>query len=272
MEKIPTRIIGLLSQVYSVRYTQAEVDSLFLYAGAPEDVPLGSKSTKIQEWLRAINKQSEEPLKVLGVILEDFMERSKPRTAPWDSVGHENWQGIDEDQQKIRETLAADGISYLRGGELCTPGATPTHSLLEITTKNGLATVEIEIQRAISRVEDDPHAAVHYAGNVLEAALKAYLDSKGREYGGSDGLAELWRLAAEQIGLRPAEWDSKDLKKIASGLNSIVDGVAHLRNNKSGAHGKSEEQARSFIVKPRHARLAIHAAHSVAAYVLELID
>lgn len=272
MEKIPTRLIGLLSQVYAFRYTQAEIDSLFLYAGAPESVPPGSKSTKVQEWLRAINKQSEEPLKVLGTILEDFMERSKPRIVSWDSREDDYWLGIEEDQQKIRETLSGDGLSYVRGGRLSKSGATPTHSLLQIAKKNGLATVEIEIQRAISRVEDDPHAAVHYAGNVLEAALKAYLDSKGCAYNGSDGLAELWRLTAEQMGLRPAEWDSKDLKKIASGLNSIVDGVAHLRNNKSGAHGKSEEQARSFTVKPRHARLAIHAAHSVATYVLELID
>ncbi|WP_081432831.1 abortive infection family protein [Acidiphilium cryptum] len=63
-------------------------------------------------------------------------------------------------------------------------------------------------------------------------------------------LAELWKIATEQIGLRPVDWDNKDLKKIASGLNNIVDGIAHLRNAKSGAHGKSEEQRRSITIKP----------------------
>lgn len=118
----------------------------------------------------------------------------------------------------------------------------------------------------------DPYAAAHYAGNVLEASLKAYLDHKNIQYSAGDGLADLWRASTKQMGLRPADLDSKDLKKIASGLNSIVDGIMHLRNKKSGAHGKSQEQARNYIVKPRHARLAIHASHTVAAYVLELIE
>lgn len=121
-------------------------------------------------------------------------------------------------------------------------------------------------------IEQDPHAAAQYAGNVLEATLKAYLDHRQTTYKSSDALADLWKLAAAQIGLRAADWDNKDLKKIASGLHSIVDGITHLRNTKSSAHGRSEEQRQNINIKPRHARLAIHSAHTVAAYVLELID
>lgn len=272
MDKIPTSVVGLLSQIFPDRYTQAEIDSLFLFAGAPEPIPDGSKATKVQAWLRQINKLSDEPLRIFGAILDDFMEKAVPTNTFWLSSGDDHAAKLEQEKTKIKETLAREGLAYVRGGNIVRAGTTSTLSLEEAVKKHGLASVDVEIQRALAQIEKDPHAAAHYAGNVLEAALKAYLDHKGKPYGSGDALAELWKSSAEQIGLRPVDWDSKDLKKIASGLNSIVDGIMHLRNTKSGAHGKSEEQTRNFTIKPRHARLAIHASHTVAGYVLELID
>jgi len=270
-DRIPTSIIGLLSQVFPDRYTQSAIDSLFLFAGAGEPIPEGNKSTKVQSWLRQINSTSAAPLTVLGAILDDFLEKDGPGSTFWLSSDIDHVAKLQAEKIQIRETLAREGLTYVRGGNIVKGGAVPTLSLDESVKRHGLKSVDIEIQRALSQIEHDPHAAAQYAGNVLEASLKAYLDHKGKVYEEKDTLSELWKAAAEQIGLRPIDWDNKDLKKIASGLNSIVDGVAHLRNSKSGAHGKSEEQIRSINIKPRHARLAIHAAHTVAAYVLELI-
>ena len=271
-DRIPTSIIGLLSQIFPDRYTQAEIDLPFLFSGASEPIPDGSKATKVQSWLRQINSTSAEPLKMLGAILDDFLEKQIPGNAFWRlSSGDDPVANLEAEKLRIRDTLAREGLTYVRGGNIVKGGAVSTLSLDESVKKHGFKSVDIEIQRALAQIEQDPHAAAQYAGNVLEASLKAYLDHKGKVYGNGDTLAELWKVAAEQIGLRPVDWDNKDLKKIASGLNNIVDGIAHLRNAKSGAHGKSEEQRRSITIKPRHARLAIHAAHTVSAYVLELI-
>ena len=270
-DKIPTAIIGLLSQIFPDRYTQATIDSLFLAAGAPEPIPEGSKPTKVQAWLRQTNVKVSEPLKVLGLILDDFMEMQVDKKPFW-SPQTDYASILETEKDRVRETLARDGLTYLRGGAITKGGAVATVSLDESVKKHGLLSVDIEIKRAFSIIEHDPHAAAQYAGNVLEATLKAYLDHKQVAYKSNDALAELWKLAAAQIGLRAADWDNKDLKKIASGLHSIVDGIAHLRNTKSGAHGRSEEQHHSINIKPRHARLAIHSAHTVAAYVLELIE
>jgi hypothetical protein len=73
LDKIPTSLIGLLSRVIPARYTASQIDSLFLSAGAPEAVPEGSKQTKVQNWLRKINLESAEPLRILGKIVDDFM-------------------------------------------------------------------------------------------------------------------------------------------------------------------------------------------------------
>jgi hypothetical protein len=272
MASIPTSVIGLLCQILPERYTAAEIESLFLYAGAPESVPDLTKSKKVQAWLRQTNMSVADPLKVLGVILEDFMQRKVSSRSFWDNTSDDDVEKLKVEKGKIREALSQEGLSLGAGGRILKSGSTSTLSLEANVKKHGLASVDIEIQRALAQIESDPHAAAQYAGNVLEASLKAYLDHKGKIYTAKDGLAELWRDAAGVMGLRPVDWDDKDLKKIASGLNNIVDGIMHLRNKKSGAHGKSEEETRTIAIRPRHARLAIHASHTVAAYVLELIE
>src|SRR5690554_5415241 len=82
-DRIPTAIIGLLSQIFPDRYTQAGIDSLFLTAGAPEPIPEGSKATKVQAWLRQTNAVLPEPIKVLGLILDDFMEMQVDSRQVW---------------------------------------------------------------------------------------------------------------------------------------------------------------------------------------------
>jgi len=272
--RIPAATIGVLSKILPERYSHSGLNGLFLTASAPENIPDGNKENKVTTWLRAINTECADPLIVLGHIIEDVMEKEPDTSSGWglqDKV--ELARKLKEDQEKIAQTLAKDGLSYSRGGHVTKGGATPTLSLQEDVSKRGLAAVDIEIKRALRNVESDPMTAVHNAGSVLEATLKAYLGHYKVEYKeDSDKLSILWQKVVEHIGIHPKELDDKDLKKIASGLYSIVDGTMHLRNKKSAAHGKSEAQMKQNTIRPRHARLAIHAAHTVSAYVLELLE
>lgn len=271
-EKIPVSIIGLLSNLMPNRYTHADINSLFLTAGAPDIVPDGSKPVKVQAWLREVNKSSPEPLKVLGGILDDYMAKDISSKGFWDTSNDQYQIELEAEKAKIRESLAQSGLSFSPGGMITKGGAVPTLSLDESVKKHGLKSIEVEIKRGLSLIESDPAAAAQFAGNVLEATLKAYLSNKSVVYKDGYTLSELWKLAAAEMKLKASDYDNNDLRKIVSGLHSIVDGIAHLRNAKSGAHGKSEEQWANIVVKPRHARLALHSAHTVAAYVLELIE
>jgi len=145
-------------------------------------------------------------------------------------------------------------------------------SLQDRVNNGGLEAIGIEMDRALKMVNDDPNAAVHYAGNILEASLKAYLQNKSIPFNDETAtLSDLWPLVRSDIGLNPKDLENKDLKKIASGLNSIVDGTMYLRNKKSGAHGRTEEQTRKIALRPRHARLVVHSAHTLSMYVLECL-
>ncbi len=272
--KIPASIISLLSEILPNYYTHDGLNGLFLTASAPDNIPEGSKPVKVTTWLRLINNKCKEPLEVLGNLLADFMDREMYNQNRYSFGGDEDENKRNEAREKIVQSLAKDGLRYSRGGHITKGCSVVTTSLQQSVAKLGLSAVEIEIKRALANVENDPLAATHNAGCVLEASLKAYLThhcvpSYKEE---SDTLSDLWQQVVKHIGIDPKKLDDKDLKKIASGLFSIVDGTMYLRNKKSAAHGKSEEQLRQNTIRPCDARLAIHAAHTISAYILEFIE
>jgi hypothetical protein len=106
MEKIPTSLIGLLSRIIPARYTASEIESMFLYAGAPEAVPEGSKSTKVQNWLRKANMESAEPLKILGKIIDEFMVNAIPANPYWNNSDTDPEVKLKEEKAAILEALS----------------------------------------------------------------------------------------------------------------------------------------------------------------------
>ncbi|WP_018000177.1 abortive infection family protein [Paracoccus sp. N5] len=274
-EKIPSPLIGILGDIFSEFYTHAEINRVFTYADAPGDPPDGNKIQKTVDWLRRVNKQSGAPLLVLGFLLEGILEKEPFDTAdaaPWDQDEPEWSVKLRKDQERIHSMLGKVGLLYSIGGHIGVSSGTATATLREMIDAGGLGAIQIEMDRALKQVESDPNAAAHYAGNILEATLKAYLIKKCIPFNDqADTLNRLWELVRDSIGINPKDLESKDLKKIASGLNSIVDGTMYLRNKKSGAHGRTEEQFEANALRPRHARLVIHSAHTLAAYVLECL-
>ena len=53
---------------------------------------------------------------------------------------------------------------------------------------------------------------------------------------------------------------------ILGGLSSIVDGVGALRTHAGSAHGRGKK---GYEIQPRHARLAVYAAHTLVLFALE---
>lgn len=127
--------------------------------------------------------------------------------------------------------------------------------------------IEIEYERAYKSIESDPPAALTAACAILESVCKCYLEDEGLTLPNKQVLGTLWPEVANQLGLSPKSVADDDLKRILQGLFSIGDGVAALRTHQGSAHGKSE--AKSYKLEPRHARLAVHAAHTMAMFVLE---
>jgi hypothetical protein len=131
---------------------------------------------------------------------------------------------------------------------------------------DGLSAVEVEYQRAYTTIGSDPGAAITASCAILEAVCKHYLDTKNIPLPNKQTIGPLWTEAAKHLGLSPGQVADDDLKRILSGLFSIADGVGALRTHEGSAHGHANK---SYKLEARHARLAVHAAHTMAVFVLE---
>lgn len=261
---IPTPVIAACIEVLS-QLSHTTLDNLFMHAGAPGLAPEGSKPVKIQAWLRRVNSdEAVDPLKVLGLLIESTMEKEPPPPPPFSDLPAPTET---EDQQKINKALTRYDLRYARGGKVVTGSvASPSRALEDFIRDLDIPAVDQEFIRALTNVDVSPREAVSAASNILESICKVYISECDLETPAKQDLKSVWTLVRKDLGFDPSLVEDSDLRTILSGLISVVEGIGALRTHASSAHGAGAKQ---YKLEPRHARLAVHSAHTVALFVLE---
>ena len=251
-DRLPAPVIHTAAHVLIAQhYSHRQIDNLFLRCGAPGPPPPGNLIEKVTTWLR----NAPEPYRLLGAVLENFMEVQTENT---------EWLGR---REEMTRALASQGLAYGPGGHIL-GGATgaPSQSLDTIIRDRDLPAVRTEFDRALATVERDPPAAVTAACAIVESLCKVYIAENGLALPSDQAIRPLWRIVQEHLGLGPRSAVTDDLRQILGGLATVLNGVGDLRTHAGNAHGRGPQ---AFIVEPRHARLAVHAAHTLVNFVLE---
>lgn len=255
--KIPPALIGTVAPLLAAAYTHAQIDSLFHASGFPGEPPEGNKVHKCQDWMRRANRDIDDALPLLGRLLAEYLDSPNEFHA--------------EGQQQVLAAFGREGLSYQRGGFLLGDSLTgPSKTLAERLRSEGIDVLQREYDRAYDQIQRDPHAALTAACAILESVCTYVLEAENNTLPKDRSLKPLWNAVAGQLGLSPGNITDDDLKRILSGLFSIADGVAALRTHEGSAHGRSAKS--SYRITARHARLAVHAAHTLAHFVLETWD
>ena len=262
---IPAAVISVCADIMARRETHATLDSLFMYAGALGEPPEGSKHAKALEWMRQINRTvSLDPFRILGRLIEAYME-DEPKRSFWDTSLASAEDEI-PDQERIRAVLARCDLQYVKGGAIAGALGTASRTLEELIKEFDAPALEHEFTRALSNVEKSPREAVSAASNILESVCKVYIAERGLEMPSKQDLKPVWTVVRKDLGFDPGVIEDQDLQTILTGLLAIVDGIGALRTHASSAHGAGKTQ---YKLEPRHARLAIHAAHTITLFILE---
>jgi hypothetical protein len=268
-KNIPAPVISVLSNCLYDIESHAGLDNLFLYADAPGDPPEGSKPVKTQAWLRRINKESEFPLKVLGKLIETYMELPEEEDKTEVLWGKNVVDLKQELKVKLQSVLDRCNLTYLTGGIISDGSSAPSKSLSELIKGRDIPTIEAEFNRALANVNSEPRVAVSAACNILESIFKVYIADEKLPQPQKQDLQSVWKVVRADLGFDTKLVQDDDLKRVLSGILSIVDGIGAFRTHASSAHG---EGRKIYKLKPRHARLAIHSAHTLALFVLETWD
>ncbi|MEJ2763642.1 abortive infection family protein [Photobacterium sp. MCCC 1A19761] len=269
-KNIPNPVIAVLADSLPTFESHASIDNLFLFADAPSEPPEGSKQVKVNAWLKQINKECDFPLVILGKIIEPYMEL--PESPEPQNFFGAQFQVADPKQTlktQLEKVLARCNLFYISGG-IISDGTSPTSKALsELIQGRDIPSIDAEFERALSNVNTEPREAVSAACNILESIFKVYIEDENLEKPQKQDLQNVWKVVRKDLGFNTNSLEDDDLKKILSGILSVVDGIGAFRTHASSAHGPGRK---IYNLKPRHARLAVHSAHTIALFVLETWD
>lgn len=268
-KNIPAPVIAVLAEGIPEIETHASLDNLFFYADAPGEPPEGSKPVKTQAWLRHINKESDDPLVILGKLIECYIEIVEEDLTDIDIVFGVTPSQKLEFKRKILAILERCNLLYIQGGLISDGSSSPSKSLQELIKGRDIPSIEAEFFRALKNVNSSPREAVSASCNILESIFKVYIADEGLPQPKKQDLQNVWKVVRADLGFETNRVEDNDLKKILSGILSVVDGIGAFRTHASSAHGQGRK---GYIIKPRHARLAIHSAHTLALFILETWD
>lgn len=128
-----------------------------------------------------------------------------------------------------------------------------------------------QITRMESAVHNDPGLAIGTAKELVETCCKTILRERGVDFSEKADLPSLVKLTSKELELTSHDIPdnvkaAKTIKRLLSNLATITHGIAELRNTYGTGHGK---EAATKGLGPRHAKLAVGAASTLAVFLAE---
>ena len=131
--------------------------------------------------------------------------------------------------------------------------------------------VSQQINLMESSIETSPYQAIGVAKELIETACKSIFKSRQEEYNKNWDLSKLMKETTKLLKITPDDISNEakaasSIRQILGSLSSVVQGIAEVRNEYGSGHGKDS----GFKgLQPRHAKLAVGAASTLAIYLLE---
>jgi hypothetical protein len=209
--KIPRSVIRVVSEELGWHYTHRQINNLFTVA--PGDATGVNKVDKCSILLTAINNDGkQDPLTVLGKVLEDYMDYDIPK-------GYFNINKWEEGRERIVRALAQHGLIYhFRGAITFANAGVAAQSFEEIFTARNLPALDAEFTRTLEAIHKDPPAGLTAACSLLESLFKILIEDERLEMPPSETIKPLWNVVSKQLGLDPTMMPDEDLKRILSGM------------------------------------------------------
>lgn len=171
----------------------------------------------------------------------------------------------------LNRSLYPDGLELRRIASkyklLPSSGAAPvTEQLNDRLRLLDYDSVDSSFREALDQAETNPSNAAKEACSLVESVCKCILEEMGEPYPKKQDIQGLVKALSDKLNLSPARTDiEQDIKQILGGLLTVTNGIGALRTHE-GAHGKGKKVV---PIDSRIARLAIHAASTIALFYIE---
>lgn len=170
----------------------------------------------------------------------------------------------------LKRWIERDGYQY-SAGRLTRTGRPALEQIAAAVGSLDLPELQRQIARLQGAAENDPALAIGTAKELVETVCKTILEQRGVQFSDDADIGQLVKEARKALGLVPesvpsAAKGAETVRRLLSNLGNVAQGLGELRNLYGTGHGKSGV-ARGL--GPRHARLAVGAAATLATFLLE---
>jgi len=121
-------------------------------------------------------------------------------------------------------------------------------------------------QKCLDRKSSDPDGAITVARSMLESVCKHILNSRSIPFDHTSNLPSLFHATLDCLSLAPRQQTDDAFRRLLGNCQSIVNGLASVRNDIGDAHGKVDGE---LTASQFEAEFAVNLAASVATFVLQ---
>ena len=253
---------------YFVSTTLAQIDDAFRSEGFVPNLDYeppvgGQRRTLVEQYYRPVAWDNVSDVTLILRVYETVLVSLDLEAAS--NRSNSGWAS--ETATALRRWLKRDGIKENEGSLVLSGHGSIDQALISIDAPE----LQRQIDRMRSSVEDDPGLAVGTAKELVETVCKTVLAARGAIIDPTWDAPRLVKEVRKVLTLLPTDVEEsakgvESIKRLLSNLGTVVNSLAELRNLYGTGHGK---HGNAKGVLPRHARLAVGAAASLATFLLE---
>jgi hypothetical protein len=254
---------------YFVGWTLREIEMEFDAADVPKDalydpqIP-GQRRSLVEQYYHSIDWTKGEDIRKILTVYENVLSHLE-------GLMENGVEGSEQTFRSLRKWIERDGYEY-NDGQLKSVGK--HHSLEQIsytTSIFDMPELHRQVERMKSAIEDDPGLAIGTAKELVETTCKTILEEREIKFDENADIPSLVKETRKSLGLVSdaipnSAKGSEVIRRLLSNLGNIAQGLGELRNLYGTGHGK---HGKSKGLNPRHARLAVGSAATLALFLFE---
>lgn len=229
----------------------------------------GQRRSLVEQYYHSIDftswRDAQKVLRVYESVLINLEERVRhPGSAIKDEYA-------EKELSILLRCLERDGFAYADGRLKTVAHNLTVEQLAETASGFDSNVLRQQIDRIRNAIEDDPDLAIGTSKELVETTCRTILADYGLTADPAWDVMRLVREARAVLKLVPEDIPdsakgSETIKRLLGNLGQMSQGIAELRNLYGTGHGK-DGQFKGL--SPRHARLAVGAATTLATFLLE---
>ncbi len=230
----------------------------------------GQRRTLIEQYYHTIDWNDSSQIRKVLQVFENVLNRAERLTAePTFQVELQNQRK--KEVEKLIHFLGRDGFQWIGGRIVSGAGLTSLDAIKESAVIFDAKHMVEQIHRMESAVETDPTLAIGTAKELIETCCKTILAERGKPVTGAPDIPTLTKETLKELklvpdGIEDAARGSEVIKRLLHNLGTIGNGLAELRGLYGTGHGK---HGKATGLSPRHAKLAVGAAATLAIFLFE---